>query len=87
MPWNFHATQQAQLLNDGRLEVQFRAGGRLEMAWHLYQWGDSVEVVVPPEFAAMVHPARREDFEALTRLCFPFFPISRVFRGQVRTLR
>lgn len=65
MSWKFHPAQQTRLLNDGRLEVQFRAVGWLEMAWHLYQWGDSVEVVAPPELAAMVHPARREDFEAL----------------------
>ncbi|MFC3119550.1 hypothetical protein ACFOHS_19975 [Jhaorihella thermophila] len=36
------------MLEDGRLEVRFHAGGWLEMAWHLYQWGDSVEVVAPP---------------------------------------
>ncbi|MEQ9696089.1 WYL domain-containing protein [Shimia sp. SDUM112013] len=65
LSWEFHPGQETKMLEDGRLEVRFRAGGWLEMAWHLYQWGDCVEVVAPAELAAMVHPARRDDFDAL----------------------
>ncbi|PHO01882.1 hypothetical protein CSC82_21255 [Rhodobacteraceae bacterium 4F10] len=65
LSWQFHPGQETKMLEDGRLEVRFRAGGWLEMAWHLYQWGDCVEVVAPPELAAMVHHARRDDFDAL----------------------
>ncbi len=32
---------------DGSLLVRFEAAGHLEMAWHLYAWGDAVEVVKP----------------------------------------
>ena len=32
---------------DGSLLVRFRAGGALEMCWHLFTWGDHVEVLVP----------------------------------------
>jgi predicted DNA-binding transcriptional regulator YafY len=32
---------------DGSLNVRFRAGGMLEMCWHLFRWGDQVEVLAP----------------------------------------
>ena len=32
---------------DGSLLVRFSAAGHLEMAWHLYVWGDQVEVLAP----------------------------------------
>jgi hypothetical protein len=35
------------------------------MAWHLYQWGDAVEVLAPGGLRAMVEGHRRSDFEAL----------------------
>jgi hypothetical protein len=35
------------------------------MAWLLYSWGSSVEVIEPPALAAMVNPYRRDDFPAL----------------------
>jgi predicted DNA-binding transcriptional regulator YafY len=34
--------------DDGRLIVTFEASGLVEMAWHLYKWGDAVEVIEPP---------------------------------------
>lgn len=45
----FHPNQQVSELPDGRLEVSFEAGGLLEMCWHLFTWGPSVEVVEPAE--------------------------------------
>lgn len=48
-----------------RVTVRFKASGWLEMAWHLYQWGDQVEVLSPPELAALVEKHRRSDFAAL----------------------
>jgi len=41
------------------------AGGWVEMAWHLYKWGNAVEVVAPLELRAMVDAYRRGDFPAL----------------------
>jgi predicted DNA-binding transcriptional regulator YafY len=35
------------------------------MTWHLYQWGDAVEVISPQELRAMVEAHRRPDFPAL----------------------
>ncbi|MFW5834697.1 MAG: helix-turn-helix transcriptional regulator [Pseudomonadota bacterium] len=43
----FHPSQEQHLLPDGRLEVRFEAGGLLEMCWHLFTWGERVEVVEP----------------------------------------
>jgi len=61
----FHPDQQVETEADGSLTIRFTAGGWLEMAWHLYQWGDAVEVIAPPELRAMVDAHRRSDFPAL----------------------
>ncbi|WP_442896061.1 hypothetical protein [Bradyrhizobium sp. AZCC 2289] len=45
--------------------MRFRAAGHLEMCWHLYTWGDQVEVLAPKALRKMVHPYRRSDFAAL----------------------
>ncbi len=63
--WLFHPKQQAEFQEDGSLDIRFVASGWLEMAWHLYQWGDSVEVVHPPQLANMVKGFQRDDFNAL----------------------
>jgi len=44
----FHPTQTVEEMSDGSLVVKFRAGGRKEMDWHLYTWGDEVEVLEGP---------------------------------------
>ena len=49
----FHSTQVLEDQPDGSLIVRFRAGGLLEMAWHLYQWGDAVEVLEPEDLRAI----------------------------------
>lgn len=43
----FHPTQVVTKNNDGSLTVKFKAGGRLEMDWHLYTWGKHVKVIKP----------------------------------------
>ncbi len=43
----FHPTQTMIKNPDGTLTVKFRAGGRLEMDWHLYTWGNHVKVIKP----------------------------------------
>jgi len=44
---HFHPTQQKRTLDDGSVEVSFTAGGILEMCWHLFTWGEDVEVIEP----------------------------------------
>lgn len=43
----FHPTQEVIKNKDGTLTIKFRAGGRLEMDWHLYTWGNHVKVIKP----------------------------------------
>jgi predicted DNA-binding transcriptional regulator YafY len=61
----FHPSQQVEELPDGSLIVRFKASGLLEMCWHLYAWGDQVEVTQPATLAKMVQEHRRSDFPAL----------------------
>ncbi|WP_018699906.1 helix-turn-helix transcriptional regulator [Amorphus coralli] len=63
--WRFHPDQTFQDHEDGSVTVRFRASGHLEMAWHLYQWGDSVEVIKPKAVADLVAGHQRPDFPAL----------------------
>jgi predicted DNA-binding transcriptional regulator YafY len=63
--YQFHPSQTAMDLPDGQLEIRFHASGHLEMAWHLYMWGDNVEVVAPERLRNLVGNHRRSDFPAL----------------------
>lgn len=63
--FTFHPLQQMDDEADGSLIVCFRASGHLEMAWHLYQWGDAVEVLAPESLRRLVATYRRSDFPAL----------------------
>lgn len=63
--FRFHPTQVLEPMDDGSLIVRFYAAGWLEMTWHLYQWGDKVEVISPEGLRTMVTSYRRADFDAL----------------------
>ncbi|MCY4214500.1 MAG: WYL domain-containing protein [Gammaproteobacteria bacterium] len=43
----FHPDQQVERHDDGSLRVRFRAGGALEMCWHLCTWGEEVAIERP----------------------------------------
>jgi len=45
--WRFHSTQTVVPEPDGAVIVAFRASGMLELAWHLFSWGDKVEILAP----------------------------------------
>lgn len=60
----FHPTQAVEEEADGSLLVRFRASGHLEMCWHLYAWGKSVEVLQPARLREMVLGHQR-NFDAL----------------------
>lgn len=60
----FHPTQTIEEEPDGSLLVRFQASGYLEMCWHLYSWGKSVEVLQPAKLREMVHGHQRT-FDAL----------------------
>jgi predicted DNA-binding transcriptional regulator YafY len=61
----FHPDQQVTEEPDGSLTVRFAASGHLEMAWHLYCWGDAVEVLEPAALRDLVARHSRSDFPAL----------------------
>jgi len=50
----FHPSQETERLKDGSLLVRFRAGGLLEMAWHLFTWGSEVEIIKPKRLASLL---------------------------------
>jgi predicted DNA-binding transcriptional regulator YafY len=45
--FHFHPDQVVVDQPDGSVIVSFRASGLTEMAWHLFTWGDSVEILKP----------------------------------------
>lgn len=63
--FRFHPTQTVEPQSDGSLIISFKAAGWLEMAWHLYQWGDKVEVLAPAGLRQFVEGYQRSDFDAM----------------------
>lgn len=61
----FHPSQSQEMQPDGSLLVKFRAAGIVEMAWHLYAWGDNVEVIAPKALKALIEGYQRKDFTVL----------------------
>lgn len=55
----FHPDQVLEEEPDGSIKVSFHASGHLEMCWHLYTWGDKVEVLEPAALAALVQQDRK----------------------------
>ena len=45
----FHKTQKIKKQQDGSVIVEFTAGGKLEMCWHFFTWGDTLEILEPKE--------------------------------------
>jgi predicted DNA-binding transcriptional regulator YafY len=45
--WRFHANQKVEPQADGAVLVRFRSSGMRELAWHLFTWGDQVQVLGP----------------------------------------
>lgn len=52
--WRFHARQKVEEQSDGSTIVRFRASGMRELAWHLFTWGDKVEIVEPQALKDMM---------------------------------
>ena len=60
----FHHSQKLEDQPDGGLIIRFRAGGLLEMAWHLLSWGDQVEVLAPSKLRDLM-PQNAQHWPAL----------------------
>ena len=62
LSWRFHPSQRVAPQPDGAVVVTFRASGMRELAWHLFTWGDKVEVLAPADLRETL---RRELASAL----------------------
>lgn len=45
--YRFHSSQTVEPHPEGGAMVKFRASGMLELAWHLFCWGNKIEIVEP----------------------------------------
>lgn len=45
--YRFHSSQTVEAHPEGGVIVRFRASGMLELAWHLFCWGNKVEIIEP----------------------------------------
>jgi predicted DNA-binding transcriptional regulator YafY len=54
MGWRFHPTQEIEPQPDGGVLVRFTAAGMRELAWHLFTWGDKVEILAPERLKTMM---------------------------------
>jgi predicted DNA-binding transcriptional regulator YafY len=54
LAWRFHANQSVEALADGSVRVSFRAGGMLELVWHLFTWSDAIEILAPDTLRALM---------------------------------
>ncbi|HZV85324.1 MAG TPA: WYL domain-containing protein, partial [Brevundimonas sp.] len=52
--WRWHPTQTLETEDDGGVIVRFRASGMRELAWHLFTWGDQVQIQAPPRLKAVM---------------------------------
>jgi predicted DNA-binding transcriptional regulator YafY len=52
--WRFHARQKVEAEPDGSVIVRFRASGMRELAWHLFTWGDKLQILEPPALQDMM---------------------------------
>jgi predicted DNA-binding transcriptional regulator YafY len=52
--WRFHPSQVIEPQADGSVVVRFWSTGLLELAWHLFTWGDRVRVVRPDALRAVL---------------------------------
>lgn len=45
--FHFHPTQKIKEEKDGNIKLEFKAGGMLEICWHIFKWGDKVKIIKP----------------------------------------
>ena len=52
--WRFHPTQRLDTQDDGSVIARFQAAGMRELAWHLFTWGDKVQILAPERLRTMM---------------------------------
>jgi len=64
LEYEFHAEQQVEHHDDGGIEVRFRAESLVEVAWHVFAWGDRVEPMDLPILKHRFNAMMRRALEA-----------------------
>jgi predicted DNA-binding transcriptional regulator YafY len=62
----FHPDQVVTNLPDGSVLIQFTASGLTEMAWHLFRWGEHVEILKPDDLKQRYRECLQEACSALS---------------------
>jgi len=65
----FHPSQKFEAQADGSLIVRFRAGGGLEMCWHLFTWGGHLTILAPKKLSTLLNNQMRK--VAAANITFP----------------
>jgi len=65
--WRWHPTQAVEDQPDGSVVVRFRASGMRELAWHLFTWGEQVEIIEPARLKAVMAGELASAQRALSR--------------------
>lgn len=65
--WRWHPTQSVEDQPGGGVLVRFRASGMRELAWHLFTWGEQVEIVAPERLKSVMAEALDAARRALDR--------------------
>ena len=52
--YRFHPTQSIEAQPDGSLIVKLRAGGLLELCWHLFTWRGEIEIIAPQRLSDLM---------------------------------
>lgn len=65
LEYEFHPEQQFEHHDDGGIEVRFRAESLVEVAWHVFAWGDRVEPMDLPVLKHRFNAMMRRALEAL----------------------
>jgi predicted DNA-binding transcriptional regulator YafY len=52
--WRFHTHQTVTREADGAVTIRFRASGMTELSWHLFSWGDKVQILAPERLRAVM---------------------------------
>lgn len=65
--WRWHPTQTVEDQTDGGVVVRFRASGMRELAWHLFTWGEQVQIVSPSRLRAVMRGELEASLRGLER--------------------
>jgi predicted DNA-binding transcriptional regulator YafY len=66
--WQFHHSQRTERMEDGSLLVKFQAGGAKEICWHLFTWGNGVEIMGPETLRAVMRSLLQDFMEARSQI-------------------